>query len=59
MERHRFDPLSAGFGLVFILLAVPTLVADLAVPWRVVWPVGVVIIGVFMLVGVLRGDDRI
>ncbi len=58
MDRHPFDPLSAGFGLVFILLAVPTLVVDLAVPWRLIGPAAIVVIGVAMLANVLTGDRR-
>ncbi len=58
MERHPFDPLSAGFGLVFILLAVPSLAADLAVPWRLIGPVAIVVIGVAMFANVLTGDKR-
>jgi len=59
MERHRFDPLSAGFGVVFIVLAISRLVdTSVAVPWKLLWPGAVVVIGVALLSSALRGSGR-
>lgn len=62
MERHRFDPLSFAFGLIFALLGllflIPNtpfdMVAILADSLRWVWPVVILAIGAAILVPLAR-----
>ncbi|HEX7098216.1 MAG TPA: hypothetical protein VF377_03180 [Acidimicrobiia bacterium] len=62
MERHRFDPLSFAFGLIYavlgILFLIPftpgQLVDWVTVSLRWVWPVTILVIGAAILVPLLR-----
>ena len=62
MERHRFDPLSFAFGLIYSLIGLIFLVAytpfdlvDLVVgSLRWVWPAAILVIGVAILIPLAR-----
>ncbi|MFO7293869.1 MAG: hypothetical protein FWJ92_12255 [Actinomycetes bacterium] len=62
MERHRFDPLSFAFGLVYAVLGIIFLVPfspGELVDWvmvstRWVWPLTILIIGAAILVPLIR-----
>lgn len=62
MERHKFDPLSFGFGLVYTLLGllflIPATTFDVfpifSASLRWVWPVAILAIGAAILVPLAR-----
>jgi hypothetical protein len=58
MRRHRFDPISFFFGLVFTALAVWVLFADdldiFSVRW--LWPLVLIVGGVALLVSLFGGS---
>jgi TRAP-type C4-dicarboxylate transport system permease small subunit len=62
MKRHRTDALSLAFGAVFLLVAGWWLIGrtiDVGLPtlgWAVA--LGLIVIGVFGLLGALRGGHR-
>jgi len=59
MQRHRFDPVSAFFGALFVLMALHRLVGDelgIRLPWGVLSAVAVIGFGVVLLVGALRRE---
>ena len=62
MYRHRFDPLSAAFGVLFLLIGVPLLFTDLnlfAIRWSWGAPILAIIVGLaLLLTGIRRSDDE-
>lgn len=62
MERHRFDPLSFAFGLIYTVLGVLFLIAftpgDLVdivtMSLRWVWPATIIVIGAAILIPLMR-----
>ncbi|HLU52872.1 MAG TPA: hypothetical protein VK011_04695 [Acidimicrobiia bacterium] len=62
MERHRFDPLSFAFGLIYAVLGAMFLIpftpgelidwVSLSLRW--VWPVTILVIGAAILVPLVR-----
>jgi hypothetical protein len=59
MQRHRFDALSFGFGIViaaigFWLITGHVDVTDLRLTW--VWPLPLIVLGVLMLVSARHRD---
>jgi hypothetical protein len=60
MQRHRFDALSFGFGIViaaigFWLLTGHVDVTDLRLTW--VWPLPLIVLGLLMLISARRRED--
>lgn len=57
MKRHRFDPLSFVFGVVFVLMALAATFRD-QIDWDLgVWmfPAAVLVLGIGLLASGLRG----
>jgi hypothetical protein len=60
MKRHRFDPLSFVFGLIFLLIA-GVAVWNQGFRWDLnVWvlPAGALLLGIALLVSTLRSGTR-
>ena len=60
MKRHRFDPLSLVFGLIFLLVA-GTAVWNQSFRWDVnawVLPAAVLFLGIALLASTLRSGSR-
>ena len=61
MLRHRFDPLSFAFGVLFLVLGIAPLIdedvftADVA---RWIWPALLVVPGIAILASALRPRER-
>ncbi len=61
MKRHEFDPISAVFGLLFVILGLRFLtgevtLAELDFNW--LWPVAAVALGLALLFTARRPDER-
>ena len=57
MTRHRFDPFSLLFGIVFAVTALALLTSHhpwSADQWRIIWPIGVVALGLAVLASAVR-----
>jgi hypothetical protein len=60
MKRHRFDPLSFVFGMVFLLTAAAA-TWNLSLRWNInawVIPVAVLFLGIALLASTLRSGPR-
>lgn len=63
VQRHRLDPVSLGFGLLFAITGIVFLVGDVpAVDLRLVGPLVILALGLWLLLSVVltgrRGDDE-
>lgn len=58
MQRHGFDVISAGFGVLFVWLGLVAVIPELSVPASTVWPLLAVAAGVAILVSALRRDTN-
>lgn len=54
MQRHAFDVISAGFGLLFVWLGLVAVIPELSVPASTIWPVLAVAAGVAILITAIR-----
>jgi hypothetical protein len=65
MRRHRFDPVSLLFGVLFVLVAAVFLFGDpdlTSVRMQWVWPLGVIVLGALIILMALargRGDGDV
>lgn len=58
MQRHRFDPISALFGVLFVIAALTRLIdVDLPIPWGPMAAIAVVGAGMSLLVSALRRES--
>jgi hypothetical protein len=60
MQAHRFDPVSAFFGVLFVAAALNQLLdidVDRLLPWRVFWAVVIIGSGVVLLLSALRREE--